>query len=85
MPELAIILKVESYVGKDTFLEVGGDHIKEHVGGSDANMLSSDGVMYAIIHVNQQGKATSEFGYATEREARETVKKTYPKAKIITC
>jgi len=82
--DLVIILRVYSYCGDDTFLEVGGDHIKEHVGGSGSELLNSDGVMYAIIHI-KDGRATSDWGYATVREARETAKRCHPNAKIILC
>lgn len=82
--ELGIIVQVRPYLGKDTWLDCGGQHLTEK-GDEKANFASTleNKVMYAIIHISKNRKCWSDWGYKTRNEALETLKVTSPKAKIL--
>lgn len=85
---LVVILKIVSYLGDNTYIEIGGEHIKEHVGGLPDQILNSSGVMYAIIHIGEgesSDRVYSDFGYATVKEARETAETVHLGARIVVC
>lgn len=83
MKELFIIVKVTPYVGNNTWLDCGGDHLRQTVKGMLIDdLLEGKKVMYAIIHINKNGGAYSDWGYATIKEAKQTI----PKGKqVIIC
>ena len=80
--EQIIILKVKSYTGNDTWLDVGGKHIRERVKSDGID--DGKGVMYALVHIKNDA-ADADWGYATANEAKETAKRLYPNAKIASC
>ncbi|MFQ6134510.1 MAG: hypothetical protein ACE5KU_01680, partial [Nitrososphaerales archaeon] len=85
---LVVILRIESYLGDDTHIEIGGKHIKEHVGGLPDQILNSAGVMYSYVHIGEgesSGRVSSDFGYSTVAEARETAETVHVGAMIVVC
>ncbi|MGA2875080.1 MAG: hypothetical protein ABSE82_06010 [Nitrososphaerales archaeon] len=82
MVEQIIILKVKSYTGNDTWLDIGGNHIRERVESDGID--DGKGVMYALIHIKNNA-AGADWGYATAKEAKETARRLYPNAKIASC
>lgn len=83
--ELVIIVRVAAYIGKDTWLDCGGKHLREKVRPLlPVDALMEGKAMYAIIHVQDQC-ASSDFGYASIKEAEETARTAHPEAKIVIC
>ena len=88
--KVAVILRIPSYCGEDTCLEVGGERITEHTGGTplsfscaaselcelEPNEPCSTGVMYALITFERgnPNSGTADYGYATPKEALETLR-----------
>ncbi|MCL5067621.1 MAG: hypothetical protein M1368_04630 [Thaumarchaeota archaeon] len=82
--ELGIIIRVKPYSGNDSWLDCGGEHLTEE-GNEEANFASTleNKIMYAIIHVSQDLKTWSDWGYKSRKEAEATLKATAPKSKLI--
>ena len=82
--ELGIIIRVKPYLGNDTWLDCGGDHLTQ-LGDEKSNFASTleNKIMYAIIHVSETGETWSDWGYQSKREAEMALRVTSPKAKIL--
>lgn len=67
-----IIVKITGYEGKDSWLQVGGDH------------LEIEGTMFGIVSVYEDGAELNDLGYATEQEALAAVsgKSTVPIVRV---
>jgi hypothetical protein len=82
--ELGIIIRIKPYLGNDSWLDCGGAYLTEE-GNEEANFASTleNKIMYAIIHVSEDLKTWSDWGYKSRKEAEATLKATAPKSKLI--
>ena len=79
--ELVVILRVAPYVGEDTWVLIGGDHLKERT----KNSLLQEGenkVMYAIVHL-KGGQVTTDWGYSSAKEAEAVSRSAHPGVPIV--
>ena len=81
-------MRIPSYVGNDTWLQVGGERITEHEGRSESSPETNEflrsvgleppqapGVMYALITFKPSERTgLVDFGYADPKEAMETLR-----------
>jgi hypothetical protein len=65
--EQIIILKVKSYTGNDTWLDIGGNHIRERVESDGID--DGKGVMYALVHVKNNA-ASADWATLQQRKRK---------------
>ena len=75
--ERVLIVEVVPYIGKDSWLGCGGDHLKKTINEELLEDSGENKIMYAIIHLDGKG-CTSDWGYGSVAEARKVIKGRHP-------